>query len=70
MKITISEDSRTSMVMGFGGMMGRKGLEQLGGSSKGNEDGASITESIWLKEAVTHSEKKEVFPFSDLCSSR
>lgn len=70
MKITISEDSRASMMMGFGGMRERKGLEQLGGSSKGNEDGATITESICLKEAVPKSGKKNVFPFSDLCSSR
>lgn len=69
MKIIISEDNRASMMMGFGGMRGRKGLEQLGGSSKGNEEGASVTKSIWLKEAVPKSEKN-VFPFSDLCSSR
>lgn len=65
MKVTSSEDSRASTMMGFGG-----DLEPGGGSSNGNEEGASATESIQLKRTVHKLERTYFLPRAVLYSYR
>lgn len=65
MKVTSSEDSRASTIMGFGG-----DLEPVGGSSKGNEEGASAAESIQLKRTVHKLERNYFLPCAVLYSYR
>ena len=64
-KITLSKNSRGSMMMEFGG-----DAKQLGVNSKGNKDGALTRALIWLKGSVHKLERNYFLPLAVLCSYR